>query len=325
MFAPDEIIFAPTGRCNLVCGHCRAMRTPGPLSAENAVELLRSARGKGVDRVGFSGGEPFLEPEFLREVTAAAVELDYMFDRAMTNAVWYRDEAQLRSVLTAFFEAGFDGTFGVSVDTYHGQSVERLLPFFQAVFDIWGRRDCCEIVWATSSDDSELFDKFIRIAAALGGRLVLEDGLPVAIVGPEDDGEIDETGYDDPDALLLRFDRIPFSPPAETAEWTDAEWFEDDFCAGPGNVLYVHPDGRIAVCCGFADENDALIVGNLGRDDFGSLMVAAGKNRHVQDCYVAGLGAVRKRLEDKGIRFPGKTADICVFCDYLNRNGLAGR
>jgi hypothetical protein len=325
MFIPDEIIFAPTGRCNLSCGHCRAMRTPGPLSAADAAALLRSARGRGIERVGFSGGEPFLEPGFLRDVAAAAVELDFMFDRAMTNAVWYRDEAQLRSVLASFFEAGFDGTFGVSVDAYHGQSVGRLLPFFRAVFDIWGRRDCCEIVWATSPDDSDLFQLFAELAAALGGALVMEDGQPAGIVDPEDGGERDETGYDDPEALRIRFDRIPLSPPSERVPWTDAQWFEDDFCAGPGNVLYVHPDGRIAVCCGFANENDSLIVGNLGRDDFDSLMAAARKNGHVRDCYERGLGAVRERLEKEGIRFPGKTADICVFCDHLHRSGLAGR
>lgn len=326
MFKPDEIIFAPTGRCNLSCGHCRAMRTPGPLPADDAVELLRSARGKGVDRVGFSGGEPFLEPDFLCRVAAAAVELDFMFDRAMTNAVWYRDEAQLRSELAAFYEAGFDGKFGVSIDFYHDQDLPRLLTFFKAVFEIWGRRDCCEVVWATSPDDSALFDKFAALAEGLGGTLVSEEGLPGRIVGPIDDGaEADESGYDDPDALLVRFDRIPFSPPAETAEWADAKWFKDDFCAGPGNVLYAHPDGRIAVCCGFANENDALIVGRLGTDDFDSLMMNARGNQHVNACYAEGLGSVRKRLEKKGMRFPGKTADLCVFCDYLCKNGFAGQ
>jgi hypothetical protein len=326
MFRPDEIIFAPTGRCNLTCAHCRAMRTPGPLSADAAVELLRSAREGGVERVGFSGGEPFLEPDFLRRTTAAAVELDLVFDRAMTNAVWYRDEAHLRSTLETFFEAGFDGTFGVSVDAYHGQSIDRLLPFFRAVFEIWGRRDCCEIVWATSPDDDPLFGKFAELAAALGGTLVFEDGLPAAIVDPpEEDGSDDDSGYDDPAALRIRFDRIPFSPPAESAPWSDPEWFEDDFCAGPGNVFYVHPDGRIAVCCGFANERDDLIVGRLGEDDFGSLMENARNNRHVRDCYEAGLGAVRGRLEKRRVRFPGKTADICVFCDHLCARGLAGK
>lgn len=324
MFRPDQIIFAPTGRCNLSCAHCRVTRTPGPLSADDAIALLRSARGKGVDRVGFSGGEPFLELGFLCRTAAAAVELDFQFDRAMTNADWYRDEADLRRSLAAFRDAGFDGQLGVSVDVYHGQPFDRLVLFFRTAFELWGRRDCCGIVWATSADDSALFGTFRRLAEALGGVLVEEEGLPAAILdAAAAAGEADGSGYDDPEALSIPFDRIPFSPPAEDAPWDDDEWFQDDYCAGPGNVLYAHPDGRIAVCCGFANEHDALVVGRLGADDFDSLMRNAAANPYVDACYRKGLGAVRKRLEREGAAFPGRTADLCVFCDYLCRKGLA--
>lgn len=326
MFAPEEIIFAPTGRCNLRCAHCRVPRTPGPLSADAAVALLESARGKGIERVGFSGGEPFLEIEFLARVTEAAVGMDYLFDRVMTNADWWRGEAELRGNLDALFGAGFDGTIGVSVDTYHGQSVDRLAAFFRAAFAAAGRRDCCEIVWAASADDAPLFALFRDLAAALGGELIEEDGLPAAIVGggaAADDG--DASGYDDPEALSVRFERIPYSPPAEEADWNAPEWFEDDFCAGPGNVLYVHPDGGIAVCCGFANERPELIVGRLGEDDFDALAARAAESRYVRACYGEGLGAFRARLEAEGVAFPGKTGDLCAFCDYLCATGLSKR
>ncbi|MFA6508596.1 MAG: radical SAM protein [Treponemataceae bacterium] len=334
MFKPEEIIFAPTGRCNLSCAHCRVPRVPGPLSADDAISLLRSVREHGVDRVGFSGGEPFLEMDFLCGVTKAAVELDFIFDRAMTNADWWRDETDLRRSLNALFDAGFDGKFGVSVDTYHAQDLSRLVVFFNAVFDIWGRRDCCEIVWTTSPDDSGLLNKFGILADALNGELVLEDGRPLVINGNNSNGDdpdaapddeySEESGFDDPNALSILFDRILFSPSAEEAAWSDANWFTDDFCAGPGNVFYVHPDGRIAVCCGFANESDALVVGKLGTDDFESLMRNAGTSAYVRICYEKGLGAERLRLENSGTRFPGKTADLCVFCDYLCKKGFIG-
>jgi hypothetical protein len=335
MFKPETIIFAPTGRCNLSCGHCRVTRTPGPLSAEAAVDLLRSARSRGVEYLGYSGGEPFLEPEFLCRTARAAVELDFLFDRVMTNGVWYRDQDHLRRVLGDFCEAGFDGTFGVSVDTFHGQDHSRLVLFFKTVFELRERRDCCEIIWTASEDDASLFDSFESLAAELGGRLILEEGLPWAIVGSAVAGRGDgdaadaddpfgpDSGYDDPDELFIRFSRIPFSPPAESAAWSDSRWFDDDFCAGPGNVLYVHPDGKIAVCCGFANENDALAIGRLGEHDYDALMKNAAANAYVRVCYEEGLGAERKHLEARGLRFPGKTADPCVFCDYLCKNGLS--
>lgn len=322
MFAPDQIIFAPTGRCNLRCAHCRVPRTPGPLSADAAIALLESARGKGIERVGFSGGEPFLEPEFLNRVTEASVGMDFLFDRLMTNGDWWRDEAELERTLASLRDAGFDGKIGISIDAYHGQPLDRLAAFFRAVFAAWGRRDCCEIAWATSSDDEPLFSLFRDLAAALGGDLLEEDGLPAAIVGQS---VRDGSGYDDPEALSIPFDRIPFSPPAEAAPWDAPDWFEDDFCAGPGNVFYVHPDGNIAVCCGFANERDDLVVGRLGEHDFDALLRNAEENRYVRACYREGLGAFRQRLEAAGVAFPGKTEDLCVFCDHLCASGLSKR
>ncbi len=322
MFAPEEIIFAPTGRCNLHCAHCRVPRTPGPLSADAAIAFLESARGKGIERIGFSGGEPFLEPDFLSRVTAAAVSMDYQFDRAMTNGDWWRDGAELREKLSALFGAGFDGKIGVSVDSYHGQTLGRLAAFFEAAFEASGRRDVCGIVWVTSVDDAPLFGLFRNLAAALGGELIEEEGLPVAIVGAETG---DGSGYDDPDALSIPFDRIPYSPPAGNIDWTAPDWFEDDFCAGPGNVLYVHPDGGIAACCGFANERADLILGRLGEHDFDALMGRAWKNRYVRACYDEGLGSFRARLESEGVFFPGKAGDLCSFCDYLCATDLSKR
>ncbi len=111
MFEPTQIIFAPTTRCNLECSHCRVTRTDDELSVEDAVRLLESCVTHGVDRIGFSGGEPFLRAEFLLEVCKAAVEQGMYFDRIMTNGVWFADEVELREKLQPLFDAGFDGTF----------------------------------------------------------------------------------------------------------------------------------------------------------------------------------------------------------------------
>lgn len=323
MFSPEEIIFAPTGRCNLTCRHCRVTRTPGPLSSDDAIALLGSARPRGVDLLGFSGGEPFLAPDFLTRVTRAAVELDYRFDRLMTNGVWWRSEAELRGVLSDLAEAGFDGTIGVSVDTYHAQESAKLAVFFKAVFESLGRRDCCQIVWVASPEDGPLFKVFDELAVALGGELLTEEGLPVEIAdGASSEVEVE---YDDPQALSVVFEGLPYSPPAEEIPWGDGEWFVDDLCAGPGNVLYVHPDGRIAVCCGFGNENEDLIVGRLGEHDFDTLLARARRNPFVEVCYTTGLGQEREGLERGGTRFPGKTGDQCAFCDYLCKKGLTRR
>jgi hypothetical protein len=121
---------------------------------------------------------------------------------------------------------------------------------------------------------------------------------------------------------MINIIRVPYSPAAGENAWTAAEWFEDDFCRGPGNVFYVHPDGRIAVCCGFANENPQLIIGDVRRDDYRSLMRHASASPFVRACYSTGLATTRSRLEARGHRFPGKTADPCFFCDYCTKQGI---
>ncbi|PKL23457.1 MAG: hypothetical protein CVV47_14555 [Spirochaetae bacterium HGW-Spirochaetae-3] len=75
------------------------------------------------------------------------------------------------------------------------------------------------------------------------------------------------------------------------------------------------------MCCGFANENPQLKIGTV-RNSFGELMRNAAERPQVRACYETGLGAVRERLEREGVRFPGKTGDVCFFCDYLCKEGL---
>ncbi len=321
MFKPEEIIFAPTSECNLVCPHCRVTRGPARLAAGDAIAFLKKCRPHGIDRVGFSGGEPFLEPEFLCRVSRAAVDLDMTFDRLMTNAVWFESEAHLRSTLTALHEAGFDGTFGVSADAYHGQPVGDLALFFQAVFEIWGRKDGCEIIAVVEPGGRAPADMFENLAGRLGGRLLREDGEPFSIVNDAFLNRSAEAA-DSSAALMVNIVRVPYAPSAEENAWTAPDWFEDDFCRGPGNVFYVHPDGRVAVCCGFANENPQLVIGDVRRDDYRSLMRRASQSPFVRTCYETGLAAARARLEERGTRFPGKASDPCFFCDYCAKKGL---
>lgn len=323
MFKPEEVIFAPTSECNLVCAHCRVTRGGERLAAEDAIAFLKKCRPHGIDRVGFSGGEPFLAPDFLCRVSRAAVDLDMTFDRLMTNGAWFDSNDSLRTTLAALHEAGYDGTFGVSVDSYHAQDIGDLIAFFRAVFDIWNRKDCCEIVAVVEPGGTAPADVFEDLAARFGGSLIREDGEPFSIVN---DAFLDRSAEaaDASEALMINIIRVPYSAGAGENAWTAAEWFEDDFCRGPGNVFYIHPDGRIAVCCGFANENPHLIIGDIRKDDYRSLMRRASQSPFIRACYVTGLATTRAKLEAKGRAFPGKTADPCFFCDFCAKQGIIG-
>ena len=152
-FSPTEIIFAATNACNLHCEHCFIERNPHKLEIKDAVALIESCvkAGSDVDRIGFSGGEPFLYMDFLVEITKAAVSNDLMFDQIMTNGDWWRDEADLRDKLQTIYDAGYDGKIGLSWDTYHGQSTERMETFIRNVQDIFGE----DSINIQTVDDSE--------------------------------------------------------------------------------------------------------------------------------------------------------------------------
>ncbi|HOZ71773.1 MAG TPA: radical SAM protein [Spirochaetales bacterium] len=322
MFHPEEVIFAPTGRCNLRCAHCR-VRSDGPeLAIEDAVSFLESCSAAGIERVGFSGGEPFLRLDFIVAVTAAAVDQGLYFDRLMTNGDWWTTGASLRAALGAVAEAGFDGVIGLSHDAYHGQAPERVAAFMAAAYEAFGRRDAVELLSVRSPDDGAFFRGLETVATALGGRLEYELSEPARIV---DEAYLarSEADPDDGSALVAQVIRSPRSRSAEEGAWDAERWFVDDFCEGPGNVLYVHPDGAVAVCCGFANENPQLIVGSVG-DSVEAIVAEAAARPLVRACYEAGLATTRRRLEAAGVRFPGKTGDACFFCDYLCKRGLVG-
>ena len=82
--------------------------------------------------LGFTGGEPFLYPEFLVAVTRRAGELGFRFDKLMTNGVWHRDAGHLRAVLTRTARCGLHAARSAcSVDKFHGMDIaeaRRVLP-----------------------------------------------------------------------------------------------------------------------------------------------------------------------------------------------------
>jgi len=297
------------------------VRRDGPeLAIEAAVSFLDSCSAAGVERVGFSGGEPFLRLDFVVAVTAAAVDRGMYFDRLMTNGDWWATEASLHEALGAVADAGFDGVLGLSYDAYHGQAPERVAAFMAAAYEAFGRRDAVEILSVRSPDDEAFFRGLEAVAAALGGRLEYELGEPSRIV---DDAYLgrSEADPDDGSDLVAQVVRSPRSRSAEEGAWDAERWFADDYCEGPGNVLYVHPDGGVAVCCGFANERPQLIVGTVG-DAVDAIVAEAAARPLVRACYEVGLAATRKRLEAEGVRFPGRTGDACFFCDYLCGEGL---
>src|SRR5688572_17507663 len=114
-FRPNYLSFAGTYQCNLACPHCCVpIEWTERLSIDVALQFTEQAYAAGIEILGFTGGEPFLYPEFLVAVTKRAAELGFRFDKLMSNGIWFRDEQHLAGVLTNLKDAGFSGKLGLS-------------------------------------------------------------------------------------------------------------------------------------------------------------------------------------------------------------------
>lgn len=302
-FYPTEIIFSCTTACNLHCEHCFVNREPKRLSIEAAKKLLLSCKGSSIDKVGFSGGEPFLYMDFLCEITRAAIESDFMFDQIMTNGDWWKDENDLRTTLQKVYDAGYDGKIGLSWDSYHGQSPERMQTFIRAVQEIFGEDSVSIQSVREQGAVTELKSDSLKSATA--------DFLTA----------FDLSRSSTAASLTPVYHLTRSFPSEDPRAWEYRKWFREDYCQGPGHIFYVHANGNIAPCCGFANENPALFIGTIN-DSFDQLMQNASQNRMVKICYEEGLShyrrhGLKKHLKQQGKKIPkGKCGDICSFCDF---------
>lgn len=309
-FYPEEIIFAVTDKCNLRCSHCYVKRNDIDLDLNKAEKFLLSCKDSPVNMVGFSGGEPFLNLDLIISLVKTAINCDMMFDRIITNGVWWKNETELNEKLTNLYDAGFDGKIGLSWDSFHGQSLSKMLTFIKTVYKIWNQKDILDIQSVISSDNSkniEDFDNFDSLADELSCNttVLLSKKTGKGTILLEND-----------DIYLPIYRELQSFPASDDRTWNSRKWFKDDFCEGPGQVLFVHPNGNIAPCCGFANENSQLIIGTI-EDDFQKVMQNAYENEMVNLCYEKGLSKEIKKLKKI---VPGKTIDICAFCDFVCKN-----
>lgn len=313
-FRPDYLSFAGTYQCNLTCPHCCVpIEWPDRLDIPTAVRFLEDARSVGIRTLGFTGGEPFVYPEFVIAVTKRASELGYSFDKVMTNGVWFDDEGRLARLLTDFRNAGFTGKIGLSVDKFHGVHTAKLAIFCQAVRRVFDRDNILSLSYASRSPEQGLepINKLAKeLDAVIDWSLLLNRYL---LVAPEFTMTLNWNHL----ATVERAEGLPGNP------W-DGEWFEEDYCEGPGQALIVNPKGEVKPCCGFASDLDQLTIGNIHEHSAMEIIERGRNHPYVGKVFREGLSAIRDEiLERDPNSLPGATSNHCYFCWYVLTRGLA--
>jgi uncharacterized Fe-S cluster-containing radical SAM superfamily protein len=303
-FYPKEVLFSPTLQCNLKCAHCDIEKRHGLLPVKVVSLFIKKCAAAGINRVGFTGGEPFLAADFLVAVTKETLRQRMFFSRITTNGVWFKNKTMLTATLTKLFKAGYDGDILVSVDAFHAQGLKKVALFVRTVSRIWNRPEMISIAAVRGARETTTSKRLKQLAHLLGGRLCNADNRSPCLRSKD---------------LFMRIIYIDLSPVGRAAglknPW-DGKWFKDDFCSGPGNIFFVTPDGKVAPCCGYANGHALLNIGTID-DSPAKLIKNARKNKFVSTIFSRGLHALRKKLMAEGIKLPGKTTNHCFFCRYL--------
>jgi organic radical activating enzyme len=312
-FRPNYLSFAGTYQCNLTCPHCCVpIEWPDYLDIPTAVRFLEDAHAFGIEILGFTGGEPFLYPEFVLALTERAAALGFRFDKIVTNGVWFASDRHLVKTLTSLKQAGFSGKLGLSVDKFHGSHTRDFAHFCRTARKVFGRDNILSLSYASRRPDQGL-EPVRALAQELDAVLEWSDLLRrYLLVSPEL-------------TMTLNWNHLA---PVERAErlagaW-DGAWFAEDYCEGPGQALIVNPKGDVKPCCGFASDLDQLTIGNIHDHTVAQIVRRARKHPYVGKVFREGLTAIRDQvLRDHPGSLPGATTNHCYFCWHVLTRGLA--
>jgi pyruvate-formate lyase-activating enzyme len=312
-FRPNYLSFAGTYQCNLTCPHCCVpIEWTDRLEVAVALRFLEDAQRYGIRTLGFTGGEPFLYPEFVITLSRRAAELGFRFDKIMTNAVWQRDDSHLEEVLTELAAAGFAGKLGISVDKFHGVHTGTVADFCRCARRVFARDNIVSLSYASRRPDQGL-EPVHALAKELSGIVAWSEVLHRFLLVSD---ELTVTLNWNHLAPVERAERL-------TGAW-DGVWFEEDYCEGPGQALIVNPRGEVKPCCGFASDLDQLTIGNIHQHGVREIVRRARRHPYVGKVFREGLTAIRDEILARDPEaLPGATSNHCYFCWHVLTRGLA--
>ncbi|VTS05117.1 radical SAM protein [Tuwongella immobilis] len=313
IFRPNYLSFAGTYQCNLSCPHCCVpIEWTDRLDIPTAVRFLEQSAKIGIRTLGFTGGEPFLYPEFVHALTQRGIALRLRFDKIMTNGVWFTDQAQLESVLQPLAEMGFPGKIGLSIDKFHGIHTAKLAQFCRTVRRIFDRDAILSLSYASRRPDAGL-EPIRSLAKELNAVVEWSDLLGRYLLVSDD---FTMTLNWNHLATVERAESLPGDP------W-DGTWFEEDYCEGPGQAFIVNPKGEVKPCCGFASDLDQLSIGNIYEHSAEEILSLGRAHPYVGKVFREGLLAIRDSIvAENPDAFPKGTSNHCYFCWYVLTRGL---
>jgi hypothetical protein len=240
-FRVRRVNFRFTYHCNIACRHCYNNSGPDLSAQRIPLDLMLGVVAQmpeaGICNLNLTGGEPFLYPDHLTALIAAARVAGLRGTSIYTNGFWATTAARAERMLERLWNAGFmlgqEDHIKVSTGVYHQEfiAIDRVLTLARAYFGLFGRRLRVDVEEAPES--AGLAEKVRQLASTAG--LAEKIDLFVRSVSALGRGkDIDGIQMHSIDTPCNSIDQIVFDP-----------------------------DGNVRPCCGFNNENQGVVIGKL--------------------------------------------------------------
>jgi len=289
---PFRVGLLLTERCNVQCEHCwlgcGSDKTAEMTEGEARGYIDQISKIPSVEWVSFTGGEPFLMPETLRNLIMYTSEKGLKTE-CVTNCSWAESGERAENILKRLVDAGLD-FINLSADDFH----QRHIPFSRI-------RNCYEaakkiglrmVIMCAVSKSSEL--TVDRIARLLG-----EDDI--RIIGGEE--------IEAPAALAVETGFLPVGrgEAIPESEWVVGREPADGPCGAVLRDVAIAPGGVLLPCCSVAGVLGSVRLGNVGKESLGALISKAWGRDVFRVLSQEGPAGLRRRM------------DLEERVDYVNR------
>ena len=289
-----KLAIVMTDKCSASCDMCCFGCTPHGkmhLSTELMKDVIRQAgETKSVHSVGFTGGEPFLFFDQLKECAAYAKSLGLRVT-VNTNGFWGKNEKRALEMVLELNEAGVE-VISFSADRYHQQFVP--IKDLQTAMHV-------------------------TVEAGIGLEVSVME-----TVGSDDIVQMTEALR--PEIYRARIINHPLLPVGKALETISNDNYIKEFescnakCTFDG-LFQLNFDGNYYLCCSqFSREIPHINLGNAYEVPLADLERKISSNDYLYVMLLNGLGWYIELAKEFGYTVPDYICSACHCCYYVFRN-----
>ncbi len=184
--APFLVVWNFTNACNLKCKHCYQSAgpnpSPGELSLEEKIEVVKQVDEMGIPVIALSGGEPTIHPDFIPIVEEGARKGIYM--AVATNGIRFANEDFARRAIQAglrYVEISLDSVDPSKHDEFRGVegAWERAVKGIKNVVRFGGRKVSTGIAMTVTRLNKNEIREMVRLGEELEvNRVIFFNFIP---------------------------------------------------------------------------------------------------------------------------------------------------